>query len=314
MPAIFSTAPGKAILFGEHAVVYNRPAIAVPVNKVQAKSAISADPGAPSGRVSIIAPRINLNSYLYDLPEKDPIATAIRLTLHALGLERLPACQIRITSTIPVASGLGSGAAVSVALVRSLAAFVGQTIPDEIVSEISFEVEKIHHGTPSGIDNTVVTYSKPVYFRRGHPLETFAVPEPFTILIADTGVPSPTSNTVGDVRRSWENEPSRYEAIFEEIGEIVEQARQVIQTGQPWALGKLMDANHAFLQQLSVSSIELDRLVDASREAGASGAKLSGGGRGGNMIALVDTARAEQVTRALLDNGAVGVIMTVIGA
>jgi mevalonate kinase len=116
------------------------------------------------------------------------------------------------------------------------------------------------------------------------------------------------------VRRSWENEPSRYEAIFEEIGEIVEQARQVIQTGQPWALGKLMDANHAFLQQLSVSSIELDRLVDASREAGASGAKLSGGGKGGNMIALVDTARAEQVTRALLDNGAVGVIMTVIGA
>lgn len=314
MPAIFSTAPGKAILFGEHAVVYNRPAIAVPVNKVQAKSVISADPGAPSRRVSIIAPRIKLNSYLSDLPEKDPIATAIRLTLHSLGLERLPACQIRITSTIPMASGLGSGAAVSVALTRSLAAFVGQTIPDEIVSEIAFEVEKIHHGTPSGIDNTVVTYNKPVYFRRGHPLETFTVSEPFTILIADTGVPSPTSITVGDVRRGWENEPSRYEAIFDEIGGIVERARQAIQTGQIGSLGKLMDANHAFLQQLSVSSIGLDRLVDASREAGASGAKLSGGGKGGNMIALVDADRAEQVTQALFDNGAIGVIMTVIGA
>lgn len=314
MPAIFATAPGKIILFGEHAVVYNRPAIAVPVTQVHATSTVSADPRAPSGRVAINAPQINLSANLDELPEGDPIATAIRLTRQALGLTRLPACQIRITSTIPVASGLGSGAAVTVALVRTLSSFLGRPLPDEVVSSIAYEVEVIHHGTPSGIDNTVITYGLPVYFRRDRPLQSFQVAEPFTLLIADTGIRSPTSRTVGDVRRKWQAEPAHYEGIFDEIAAIAEQARAAIEKAQPGALGPLMDANHTLLQRLDVSSPELDHLVGTARAGGSLGAKLSGGGRGGNMIALVEPGKAAQVASALRQAGAVGVIQTLVGS
>jgi mevalonate kinase len=117
---------------------------------------------------------------------------------------------------------------------------------------------------------------------------------------------------VGDVRKSWEIDRAQYEAWFDRIGVIVRQARSAIEFGAIEQLGPLMDRNQALLRGLNVSSVELERLIFAARQAGASGAKLVGGGRGGNMIALVNERTVEDVTAALRDAGAVSVIVTEI--
>jgi mevalonate kinase len=302
-----ASAPGKIILFGEHAVVYGRPALAVPVSQIRATVEVEA---WPRPGVWIEAPDVGLSSELAQLASDQPLAAAVRGVFSALGIASFPAIQIRISSSIPVASGLGSGAAVSVALIRALSAHLGQPLSDEQVSALAFEIEKLHHGTPSGIDNTVVTYARPVYFVKGQPPETFKVGAPFTVVIGDTGVAASTKAAVSDVRSLWQTAPGRWEDVFDQVGEIARQARAAIESGDVSALGPLMDANQVLLQRMSVSSPELERLLSAARAAGAQGAKLSGGGRGGNMIALVAKEKAPVVAEALQSAGAKRTIIT----
>lgn len=214
MPAISASAPGKTILFGEHAVVYGRPAIAAPVNQVRARAFVSANPRGVPGEVLVQAPDVGLEAYLDELAENHPLGQVIRATLATLRLKRLPACSVRISSTIPIAAGLGSGAAVSVAIIRAVANFAGSPLPDETVSTLAYQVDQLYHGTPSGIDNTVITYARPVYFVRGQPVQMLRLPEPFTIVIGDTGVQSPTSAAVGDVRDAWQADIGRIPAAF----------------------------------------------------------------------------------------------------
>jgi mevalonate kinase len=314
MPAYTATAPGKVILFGEHAVVYGRPAIAAPVGGVKARAVVSAAPLRPAGEVLIQAPDIGLACPLADLPGEHPLVCAVNGVLAELGAPRLPACTVRITSTIPVAAGMGSGAAVSVAVIRALSAFLGSPLADERVSALAYEVEKLHHGTPSGIDNTVITYELPVYFVRGQPIQTLSLPRPFTLVIGDTGIASPTAVAVDDVRRAWQANPSGAEALFDRVGQIAQAARAAIESGQTDELGPLMNENQALLRQMGVSSPELERLIQAARDAGSAGAKLSGGGRGGNMIALATDENAASIGRALLAQGAVRTLITTIQA
>jgi mevalonate kinase len=152
-----------------------------------------------------------------------------------------------------------------------------------------------------------------VYFVKGHPVEIFNVGAPFTIVIGDTGFAAPTKESVGDVRKLWEADTGHWAKVFDEIAGIVKQAREIIESGKnKEELGPLMNLNHALLQELTVSSPELDRLVRAARAAGALGAKLSGGGRGGNMIALVEPSRAESVAGALQAAGARRIIVTTV--
>ena len=304
---ISSSAPGKIILFGEHAVVYGRPAVAVPVTQVRATVTVS--PASQPG-MRVMAADIGLNSDLGGLPTGDPLAAAIQGVLRTLGIFSPPALTIQVSSTIPVAAGLGSGAAVSVALIRALSGYLGQLLPDQAVSALAFEVEKLHHGLPSGIDNAVITFSRPVYFVKDQPIITFRIGLPFTLVIADTGLPAPTKESVGDVHTLWEADPPRWERVFDGIGKIAQQAKENIEKGNWRALGGLMDSNHVLLQELSVSSPELDQLVEAARRAGALGAKLSGGGRGGNMIALVEKENALAVADALSEAGAKGRLVT----
>ena len=138
------------------------------------------------------------------------------------------------------------------------------------------------------------------------------VPRPFTIVIGDTGIASPTAVAVGDVRRAWQVDPDRYNGLFRSAGQIAKQARDLIENGDPDALGRLMDQNHELLRQMEVSSPALERLVAAARRAGAMGAKLSGGGRGGNMIAVADPTGTGKISDALIAQGAVRVIITQI--
>ena len=304
-----SSAPGKIILFGEHAAVYNRPALAVPVTQIHVDVEV-----LDSSRqgIWIDAPNIDLHAELNSLPADHPIGSAILKVFSTLKISSLPALNISIESTIPVAAGLGSGAAVSVALIRALASHLSNPLADEQVNRLAYEIEKLHHGTPSGIDNTVITYAKPVYFIKDKPLETFKVGKPFTVVIGDTGIPAPTKESVGSVRRLRMRDQCAIENIFNEIAQIALIGRRSIESGMPQLLGELMDQNHAYLQALTVSSPELDNLVEAARKAGALGAKLSGGGRGGNMIALVDQPKAESVAGALISAGAKRAIITEI--
>jgi mevalonate kinase len=312
MPAFTASAPGKIILFGEHAVVYHRPALAVPVTQVRAQAIVIPDLRGAPGRQRLLAPDMNTDADLSELPDDHPLVATTRNLFESLEITRPPAYTLKITSTIPIAAGLGSGAAITVATLRSLSAFLGRRLTDEAVNKLTFEVEKLYHGTPSGIDNTVITYAQPVYFRRDQPIERFHVAEPFTIVIADTGIRSPTSVAVGDVRKGWQADPERFEASFDAITNIVEQAREAIETGKLEQLGPLMTENHIHLQEIGVSSPALDALVNAAIDAGAFGAKLSGGGRGGNMIALTSIDHAETVAEALKTAGASHTLTTTI--
>jgi len=192
-----------------------------------------------------------------------------------------------------------------VATIRALSEHLGHPLPLDRQSALAFEVEKTHHGTPSGIDNMVVTYDRPIYFRQGKEPEPFSIGAPLTLVIGDTGLRSPTSFAVGRVRRRWEQDRGQIEAIFDAIGEIVDQARQAIARGEVARLGLLMDRNQALLKTLGVSSPELEALIEAARQAGAGGAKLSGAGLGGNMIALVEAESAATVARAVRSAGGV---------
>lgn len=299
-------------MLGEHAVVFGRPAIAVPVTQVQAKAIILANPKGESGSIQIQAPAIGVDSEYRQLPAQHHLHETIHLTLQTLRVSHVPACTLRITSTIPVASGLGSGAAVSVAIIRVLSTFLGKPLDDQSVSSIAFEIEKIHHGKPSGIDNSVVTYKKPIYFVRDQPIATLDVPRPFTLVIGNTGIATPTSSTVLDVHRAWQTDPQRLNAIFDEIAQISQTARSMIENGSTDSIGPLLTKNHQLLCDLGVSCSKLDHLVQIALEEGALGAKLSGGGRGGNMIALVSPQKAASVCQSLLDAGATAAFSTVV--
>jgi mevalonate kinase len=323
-----ASAPGKVILFGEHAVVYSQPALAIPVSQVGVTVSIEILEGNPippthkqsfsfdwKERITITAPSIGRFGSLaaYSSTQKlDPLSLVIENTLEALAISNPPSLKITIESTIPVASGLGSGAAVSVALVRALASTLGKAISDDQVNLIAFETEKLYHGKPSGIDNTVITYARPVYFIKKSPIQTFNVGTPFTLVIADSGVKAATHETVGDVHKLWLADSIRFEKIFSSIGSIVEKARNAIQSGDWVSLGPLMNQNHHLLQQLTVSSPILDHLVVTALSSGALGAKLSGSGRGGNIIALVRPETADTIASTLHSVGACKVITTTV--
>ncbi|MEJ2559111.1 MAG: mevalonate kinase [Anaerolineae bacterium] len=319
-----ATAPGKVIIFGEHAVVYGRPAIAVPVTDVQARAEIvvgEAGSGLWLLAADLPAPDGSPGGHRYRLREAaegDPLRVIVELALDAFsrdptvagGLDSEPDLLVSVTSTIPIARGLGSGAAVATAVARALAHhFGGSPLPEEI-SRLVYEVEKLHHGTPSGIDNSVIAYEQPVFFVRGEGIMPLSVGAPLSLVIADTGVVSSTREVVGDLRRRWQVQPEHYEGLFDKVGAIARLAKVAIEHGDLRTVGQLMNENHELLKTIGVSSLELDMLVEAALATGALGAKMSGAGWGGNMLALVEPHRASDIANALREAGAARTIFS----
>ncbi|MEN4010939.1 MAG: mevalonate kinase [Bellilinea sp.] len=314
MPAISATAPGKIILFGEHAVVYGQPAIAAPVTCMRVKVYILAAPASPAGKVRIEAPALPLDTTTDQLQPEHPIHRVFNLLYDALGISAFPAMHIKITSTIPKGGGMGSSAAVSVALARGLSSFVGLPLPDQQINQIAYEVEKYFHGTPSGIDNTVITYARPVYFVRGQEPEFLSLAQPLTFVIADSGIQASTAHMVGKVRLGWQENQTQYESWFAAIGKLVHSAKQILAEGSTEQLASLINENHQLLKNLGVSLPHLDQLVTAALENGALAAKLSGGGGGGNIIALTHPGEAPQIAAALERAGAARTWITTINS
>ena len=322
------TAPGKLILCGEHAVVYGRPAIALPLTQLCARVEVV---DGPSGSGIVFdAPNVQRRWTLAEEPD-DPASELVEHLLDHIGggynVRNIDA-QITITSDIPIAGGLGSGAAVATALLRAVSTHLACNLSREEVSKLVYESERRFHGTPSGIDNTVIAYEQPIWFCRSsdyspwqnvapslkrstHPtIEPVIIAKPLTLLIGDTGIRSETRLPVDEVRQQRDRQVLHYESLFDAVGAVTKYIRTALTDGDLAALGLLLNNNHLLLQQIGVSSTELDQLVDAALDADALGAKLSGAGWGGVMLALVEAPQVKRVSKALVSAGAAQVYKT----
>jgi mevalonate kinase len=315
MPAISASAPAKSILFGEHAVVYLRPAIAIPISDLRTSVSVLANPKGQPGIQLIDAPDIHIKCFSNQLSRDNPIRAILQKIIDYYHIDHYPACEIRIVSQIPMAAGLGSSASTAVALVRALIGFLGKEEDDKVINELAFHFEKVVHGDPSGVDNAVVASEKPIYFVKNGEIEFLSVMKPMHFIIADSGVKSLTRDVVAQVKENWVIQKAKYESIFDQIGIITNIAKEAISLGRLQEIGGLLNQNHALLKQMGVSCDELDRLVEAANQAGALGAKLCGKGKGGNMIALMmNEEDAGKVQNALIASGAVKTYSTVVKA
>jgi hydroxymethylglutaryl-CoA reductase len=290
---------GKIILFGEHAVVYGSRAIAAPVPLAVHARVVDHDDG-----VWLVMPRWGVEKRLRQDPKKrSSIEETGALILDKLGLgER--SMRIEVYSQIPRAMGLGGSSAVAVAIIRALDGHYELGLPDDEINRLAFRAEQVFHGTPSGIDNTVATYGHPILYRAGSPpeIEELHFPKPLNFVIGITGNESLTAKTVARVRTLREKNPAVIDKLFKAIDVLTGQALVAIRRYDMERLGDLMNVCHGLLNSLQVSSWELEELIQIARENGALGAKLTGGGGGGSMIALCPD-NAEQVIRAMNDSG-----------
>jgi len=305
-----ATAAAKLILFGEHAVVYGQPAIAIPLLDVRASAAISVDKTAAT-------PVIEAKDLGVMLPITEARQPALQHIVNAIELFEkktisLPATGWRLTvwSKIPFSRGLGSSAAISLAILRALAVSQNIQFPTAQFIEMSFELEKFHHGTPSGLDNTVIALERPIIFRKGQSPEHIE-PKSFFFVVGDTGIGKKTSDVVNYVATQYYSNSTIVGNIFAEIGAIAIAGRLCLEQGSLRKLGALMTKNQELLNELGVSSPALDGLIESAKKAGALGAKLCGAGKGGCMVALADDAKsAETISRALLQAGALKTFIT----
>jgi mevalonate kinase len=310
MPAISASAPGKTILFGEHAVVYGHPAIAVPLPGISLKMIVQALPNQK--RTHIVNKDLGEDFFIDTNEEKNPYTFSLEVIGKFLKIDRLPAMQLTISSNIPPASGLGSSAAFAVAIAKSVTNFLGFRLSLEDLNSIAYEIEKRQHGTPSGIDNTVVCYQKPVFFCKGQPVEFINPGKPMTLILANSGIHSLTREAVDQVREKRKNETEFVDGIFNRIGSIAENARPCLEQGDLESIGSLMLENHQLLKELELSLDILDDLVQTSVNNGAYGAKLCGSGNGGNVVALMPPEKSQSIQKALIEEGARSCLISTI--
>ena len=299
MPVITQSACGKAILLGEHAVVHSQPAIAIPLSSKRITVRVEAQIVSPTGKIWVNSPVLGLNQDLGSLPEYHPLFQAVRLTLAELGVIQGPSCTLHISSTLPISSGLGSSASLAVATIRALSEFLGHPLDLDTVNRIAFECETYVHGKPSGIDNTVVTYEKPIFFQKDRGAEIIQPGKQFTFVLADSGVSKSTHQTVAGLARDLTDDFETIQPKLEQIGLLVIQGKQALLQGNTDSLADAINRNQALLSDLNLSCPELDLLIREAMRAGALAAKLTGGGRGGHMLALVDDDKIEPVLEAL---------------
>lgn len=310
MPVISSSACAKLILLGEHAVVYGQPALAIPFSGLKVRCVIEPWINGLTGTLHIKARELQLNQPLQVLPEDNFLRKAVELVLVELGVSQTPTCKLTVYSDIPISAGLGASAAIAVATMRALSAFLGHPLEKETLNRLAFETERLMHGNPSGIDNTVIVYEQPILFRKGELIEFVYPSKNLHFLIADSGIKKATADTVAYLAQQRERNPQFIEAALAEIGRIALFGRKAFEQGDLSALGDAMNANQALLAQLDLSCEALEKLIVAARQAGALGAKLTGGGKGGNMLALVTPETQEAVRKALLSAGAVSIYQT----
>lgn len=286
---------GKIILMGEHAVVYGQPAIAMPFSAVEITARVCEQGEALSVRCDFY------QGLVHEMPKIwESLKHAIRFSLYRLQAPTDPALHIDISSTIPAERGMGSSAAVAAAVARALFCFYQTPLSSEELWEIVQSSEKIAHGNPSGIDATTVTGNSPVFFIKGKPIEPLALRLDAYLVVADTGKTGNTLEAITDVALLYQRRKDVRHWI-DSLGELTLQARDYLADNQAVSLGSVMNQAQDYLQALGVSDERLDTLVSVARQSGALGAKLTGGGRGGCMIALARNQKEAQKIAANLE-------------
>ena len=300
-------APGKVILLGEHAVVYGHPALA---GALDAGVHVDAVPGDGLLRVPAwsVTVRAGEASVL-------PLAQAYTALVDSLG--RLPgfvrpAVDLVARFVLPTGAGLGSSAALSVAIARALGEAAGYALGEDAILDAAMAAETVFHGRPSGIDHAVAARGGFGLFTRADGFRRLAAAVPVPLVVGHTGRERDTKGRVARVAVLAAEHPVETHARFDAIGTLVRRAVDAIAAGDFAALGVAMNDNQRHLDALEVSCGEIDRLCGLARDAGALGAKLTGGGGGGCVIALAP--RGEEAVRQAWARAGYTSFTTVVGS
>jgi len=302
---------GKAILFNEHFVVYGIPSI---VSAIGNYTVAKVEPYNKSG-FNLDDKRLATPKYKEDKLSQQ--TESFELMFKKMGLDLSKnGVKITLEGNLVAASGIGASAASCVAVARALADSYELDLSDEQINEIAYEGEKGYHGTPSGVDNTASTYGGLIWFQKGEKnvIDRISLLNPVEIVIGNTGKVTDTKAAVDGVKQRKEKNLKKYQEIFDRAENIAYLAKRAIQDRAYTNLGKLMNENHKLLQQIEVSSRELDFLVSIARDAGALGAKLTGGGLGGNMLALTPGKELQNKVATAIEKEGFQTVKTVIGA
>jgi mevalonate kinase len=282
---------GKVILLGEHAVVHGYPAIAAGIERGAHAEAVPAD------RDLLLLDPWDL--VLEPDPEGDePLQRAFAAVLGTY--EDRPPLRVRCKAELPAGAGLGCSAAIGVAVLDAIDEALERPRSRTELGEAALVWERIFHGNPSGVDNTMSAVGGVALFVRGEPLRPIHSNKPLHLVIGYSGESSSTKDMVASVRRQLESDPERVGKAFEGIETLVRNAKLAIEAGDLIALGQLLDLNHTLLSSLMLCTTKLDAMCQAARAAGALGAKMTGAGGGGCMFALAAKKdSAEHVREAL---------------
>ncbi|MDR9414761.1 MAG: hydroxymethylglutaryl-CoA reductase, degradative [Gracilimonas sp.] len=282
---------GKIILTGEHSVVHGTHAVAAPITLKMKAKVWGHDKG-----VRLMIPRWGVEQTLeFGADHQFSIYRSLEMILDHLDLRDKP-MNIEVFPEVPRAMGMGGSAALAVAIIRALNKHFELGLGDDDVRRLSFESENIVHGGASGIDNTVSTYGNLIMFQKGTPpkMDMLHLDESIPIVIGLSGVESMTSKMVKQVREQAKKYPKWYKQIFDQMDELALASKNAIEDRDLEELGMIMNMNHGYLNILGVSSPEVEELIEIARTNGALGAKLTGGGGGGAMIALCDSESAQK--------------------
>jgi mevalonate kinase len=282
-------AGGKTIVLGEHSVVYGGPAIAAGIDRGARARATAIDKG-PS-RLFIRDWGISAS----EVDDDNDLVRAFRALLTAARAHGIHGHhEVEVDASLPPGGGLGCSAAIGVAIARSL----DPRAAESTVLDWTMAWEQVFHGNPSGVDAAVSARGGCFVFRKGAALEPVRLRAPLYLCIGNTGITSSTKTMVDAVARLRERKAELVEQTFEAIRVLVNNARLAIEAGDRTALGRLMDLNQMLLSGLFVSTSEIERMCAVAREAGALGAKLTGAGGGGSVIALAATLGASDAILA----------------
>ena len=302
---------GKAILFNEHFVVYNIPSIVSAIGNYTVARV------EPYDKPDIILEDKRPATPKYKDDKREQQQDSLHRILAKMNIKPPEnGLKIILEGNLVAASGIGASAASCVAIARALSSHFSLNVSDDEINAIAFEGEKAYHGTPSGVDNTASTYGGLIWFQKAAPnvIERLEIPNEVEIVIGNTGKVANTTAAVDGVRQRREKNPTKYKEIFDRAENVTYLAKRALEEGDFKGVGKLMNENHKLLQQIEVSSRELDFLVSIAREYGAYGAKLTGGGLGGNMIALTPGRDLQDKVANAIEKEGFQTLKTIIGA
>ena len=274
------TAMGKIILMGEHAVIYNQPAVALPFPAVKVTCTIATYDGPLM---------IDSDYFVGPLSEVEDNLSGIKTIIFdvLIFLEK-PNKDLRIIidSSIPSSRGLGSSAAVSVAIIKALFKAFDTDLSNDILYRFASMAEDIHHHRSSGLDVNAVCAGKPLYFKKGEDCVYFDIRFDGVLVICDTGIMGHTSEAVKQVRTFVDQNKEVGTNIINQLGALSNQAMHHLQNNDFNKLSDVMNEGHQYLSQLGVCAEANQIFVDVAKSSGASAAKLTGSGLGGCNIAL----------------------------